>query len=40
MRHHGHVLLYGRALALAAVTVAWAQQSATPAGELVRTIIE
>ena len=40
MRHHGHQLLYGSALALAAVTAAWAQQTATPVGELVRTIIE
>jgi hypothetical protein len=40
MRHHGHVLLYGSALALAAVTAAWVQLSATPVGEVVRTIIE
>jgi hypothetical protein len=40
MRHHGHLLLYGSALALAAVTAAWAQMSATAVGELVRTIIE
>jgi hypothetical protein len=40
IRHHGHLLLYGSALALAAVTAAWTQQTATPAAELVRTIIE
>jgi hypothetical protein len=40
MRHHGHQLLYGSALALAAVTAAWAQQTATPVPELIRTIIE
>jgi hypothetical protein len=40
MRHHGHVLLFGSVLALAAVAAAWAQLSATPVSELVRTIIE
>jgi hypothetical protein len=40
MRHHGHLLLYGSALALAVVTAAWAKRSATSVGELVRTIIE
>ena len=40
MGHSGHLLLYGSALALASVTAAWAQQTATPVGELVRSIIE
>jgi hypothetical protein len=40
VRHHGHLLLYDSALALAVVPAAWGQQTGTPVGELVRTIIE
>jgi hypothetical protein len=40
MRHHGHLLLYGSALAMAAAAAMWAKLTATPVGELVRTIIE